>query len=80
MVKNKKDLFIASLIQFRAFDIAVTLKHNVIFEHNYKIVHNLQKEDCLQPMHAKSDQINPPYLPHLSLEFEIALHVQTTIS
>ena len=33
MVKNKKDLFIASLIQFRAFDMAVTLKHNVIFEH-----------------------------------------------
>ena len=33
MVKNKKDAFIASLIQFRAFDMAVTLKHNVIFEH-----------------------------------------------
>ena len=33
MLKNKKDLFIASLIQFRVFDMAVTLKHNVIFEH-----------------------------------------------
>ena len=33
MVKNKKDIFIASLTQYRAFDMAVTLKHNVIFEH-----------------------------------------------
>ena len=33
MVKNKKDIFIASLIHIRAFDMAVTLKHNVIFEH-----------------------------------------------
>ena len=34
MVKNKKDVFIASLIQFRAFDMAVTWqKYNVIFEH-----------------------------------------------
>ena len=32
MVKNKKGVFIAGPIQFRAIDIAVTLKHNVIFE------------------------------------------------
>ena len=33
MVKNKKEVFIASLIQFRAYDKAVTLKYDVIFEH-----------------------------------------------
>ena len=33
MVKNKKDIFIASLIQLWAFDMAVTLKCDVIFEH-----------------------------------------------
>ena len=33
MVKKKKDIFIANLIHIRAFDMTVTLKHNVIFEH-----------------------------------------------
>ena len=33
MVKDEKDVFIASLIQFTAFDMAVTLKYDVIFEH-----------------------------------------------